>query len=111
MIKYVVLCITMTLFGAFGGYTFKKASSAGDSLMSILKSPYLYVGGVLYAIASLINIWVLKGLKYTLVLPITSITYIWSLGISYFLLNEKVTVKKSAGVVIIIFGTILLALS
>lgn len=109
MSKYVVLCIAMTVIGAFGGYAFKKASSNGQGIIKTIFSPYLYLGGVLYAVAALLNIWVLKELKYTVVLPVTSITYIWSLGISHFLLKERLTVRKFAGVGLIILGTALLA--
>jgi hypothetical protein len=43
---------------------------------------------------AIINILVLKQLPYTIVFPLTSITYIWTLMISYFLLGEKIKGKN-----------------
>ena len=111
MHKYLLLCLIMTVFGAFGGFYFKKAADSGTSILNILLSPYLYVGGILYVIGAVLNIIALKGLDYTVVLPITAITYVWTLVISYFILKEKLSHKKIAGVILIIVGALILGLS
>lgn len=111
MYKYLLLCLVMTVFGAFGGFFFKKAADSGTSILKILLSPYLYVGGVIYVISAVLNIIALKGLNYTVVLPITAITYVWTLVISYFILKEKLSGKKIAGVILIIVGALILGLS
>jgi len=111
MYKYLLLCLIMTVFGAFGGFFFKKAADAGTSILKIFLSPYLYVGGVLYVLGAVLNILILKELDYTVVLPITAITYVWTLVISYFILKEKLTVKKITGVILIIFGALIIGLS
>lgn len=111
MSKYFILCIVFTLFGAFGGYFFKKASNESESIMKTLLSPALYIGGVFYVLGALLNIVVLKKLNYTVVLPMTSITYVWTIILSYFLLREKITVKKIAGITLIIFGAVLLGMA
>ena len=111
MYKYLLLCLIMTVFGAFGGLFFKKAADTGGSFLKIVLSPYLYCGGLLYVIGALLNILALKGLDYTVVLPITAVTYVWTLLISYFILKEKLTGKKVAGVVLIIVGALVLGLS
>lgn len=111
MYKYLLLCLVMTVFGAFGGFFFKKAADSGTSILKILLSPYLYVGGVIYVISAVLNIIALKGLNYTVVLPITAITYVWTLVISYFILKEKLSGKKITGVLLIIVGALILGLS
>ena len=108
MYKYFLLCIVFTLAGAFGGLCFKKAASGAESIMKILFTPYLYLGGMFYVIGALLNIVVLKELKYTVVLPMTSITYVWTIIISYFVLKEKITVKKIIGICLIVAGAVLL---
>ena len=93
------------------GFFFKKAADTGTSVLKILLSPYLYAGGILYVISAVLNILALKGLNYTVVLPITAITYVWTLVISYFILKEKLSRKKIAGVILIIIGALILGLS
>ena len=111
MYKYLLMCLGMTIFGAFGGFFFKKAADTGGSVLKILFSPFLYVGGLLYVLGALLNILVLKKLDYTVVLPITAITYVWTLVISYLILKEKLTSRKIAGVLFIIVGALILGLS
>lgn len=111
MYKYLIVCIILTIFGAFGGFFFKKATNTAESLFKIIFTPYLYIGGICYLTGAVLNIWVLKKLNYTVVLPITAITYIWTMLISYFFLKEKLSNKKIAGVTLIIVGAIILGIS
>jgi uncharacterized membrane protein len=104
------LIFIMTALGGFAGLFFKKASSA-NGLKELIFNYSLYIGGVLYVISAILNIYVLKFLDYSIVLPLTSITYIWTMIISYFSLKENVNLKKIMGVVFIFFGAILLAVN
>ena len=109
MIKYYLLLIVMTLVGAIASFFLKKASKS-QKILELIKNYNLYIGGFLYLLSAVLNIYLLKYLDYSLVLPMTSITYIWTLIISYRFLNEKIGLKKICGVFIIIAGVILLAL-
>lgn len=103
----IVLILVMTLLGSFGGFFFKK-SSGGSSVVDIIKNKYLYIGGVLYVLGALVNIWVLKYIPYSVVLPVTSITYVWSMLSARLLLKEKITKKKLIGIVSILIGAVLI---
>lgn len=109
-IQYIVLIVAMTFTGAFASLLFKKASQS-IGLKALILNYNLYVGGGLYFAASLINIYVLKFVDYSVVLPLTSITYIWTMILSYFFLHEKIGGKKIVGVVLILIGAYLVALS
>lgn len=111
MYKYLLVCIILTIFGAFGGFFFKKATNEAENLFKIIFTPYLYIGGICYLTGAVLNIWVLKNLNYTVVLPMTAITYIWTLLISFFLLKEKLSNKKIAGVGLIVIGAVILGIS
>lgn len=102
------LLVTMTIFGSFGGYFFKRASNKRAVGKSVLKCIDLYIGGSLYFFSAVINIYLLKFLPYTIVLPLTSITYIWTLLVSYKLLKEKISNLKRIGVGLIIIGAFLI---
>ena len=102
-IKYYIILITFTIMGSVGGYFFKRAADS-KSLKDLIFNKFLYIGGSLYFLSALLNIYVLKYMDYTVVLPLTSITYIWTLFISKKLLNEKIGRLKIGGVVFIILG-------
>ena len=109
MIKYYLLLIVMTLIGAIASFFLKKASKS-ERILDLIKNYNLYLGGFLYLLSAVLNIYLLKYLDYSLVLPMTSITYIWTLIISYQFLKEKISLKKIIGVFIIITGVIILAI-
>ena len=109
MIKYYVLLVIMTLIGAIASFFLKKASKS-EKILDLIKNYNLYLGGFLYLLSAVLNIYLLKYLDYSLVLPMTSITYIWTLIISYQFLKEKISLKKIVGLFIIITGVIILAI-
>ncbi|KGX91467.1 multidrug transporter [Pontibacillus marinus BH030004 = DSM 16465] len=108
MIK-LLLIIFMTLFGSLGGFFFKKASDhpLGFNVPFITK---LGIGGTFYMTGALLNIYLLTLLPYTVVYPITSVTYIWTMILSAYFLHEKITIKKMIGVLLISLGSVLLVL-
>lgn len=108
MICYVVLII-MTLIGSFASYFLKKASGTSNFIM-MLRNINLYLGGFLYLFSAILNIYVLRYLDYSVVLPLTSITYIWTMFLSYKLLNEKISKNKLIGVFMIFTGAILISI-
>ncbi len=115
IIKIVVLFGFMTLLGALGGFFFKESSKHVGKhkslVINLMTNVYLYIGGTLYLFSAVINIWLLRFLDYTFVLPLTSLTYIWTLLISYKFLNEKIGKMKIFGIVSIMFGALLIGLS
>jgi drug/metabolite transporter (DMT)-like permease len=109
MIIYLYLII-MTIIGSFAAYFLKKATRSRNK-KSLLTNINLYIGGSLYFITAIINIYILRYLPYSVVLPLTSITYIWTLIIAGVLLKEKISRNKIIGVMLIVIGAISLALS
>lgn len=107
MIYYFLLLI-MTLLGAVASLFLKKASGVSE-LRELLTNGNLYTGGILYVIGILLNIYILRYLDYSVVLPMTSITYIWTMIVSCIFLGEKVTKKKMLGVGLIVVGAVLIA--
>jgi len=110
MLNIILLLIVLTLSGALGGYCFKKAASSSDTIIKVIFKPILYAGGFFYILGAALNIVVLKKLPYTVVLPLTSLTYIWTLIIAHFALKEKITRLKIIGVILILAGSVLLCL-
>ena len=108
MIYYAIL-VFMTLCGAVASLFFKRASGTEDILKMFLNIN-LYIGGGLYLISAVLNVYILRYLDYSVVLPLTSITYIWTMVLSYMILKEKITMKKMAGVALILVGAIFVSM-
>ena len=101
--KLIVGLIIMTIIGSFAGLFLKKISKK-----IIFFDLNFYVGGFLYFLSALINIYLLKSYDYTLILPMTSLTYVWSLIIAKLFLNENINARKIIGMVLIVLGVVLL---
>lgn len=105
MTFYFIILIIMTLLGSVASLFLKRASGA-DGLFQMIKNMNLYIGGFLYLASAVLNIWILRYLDYSVVLPLTSLTYIWTMVLSYMILKEKITKKKIGGVVLILIGAV-----
>lgn len=103
-----MLLIVMTVMGAFAGLFLKKASGS-SSIKKLILNINLYLGGGLYFLSALLNIYILKYIDYSVVLPLTAITYIWTMFISFFVLHEKISRRKMMGIAIILIGAICVA--
>ena len=103
-----LLLIFMTFLGAVAAYFLKRAA-VHNNLSITFKDKYLYFGGILYFISALLNIYILKYLDYSVVFPLTSVTYIWTLIISWKFLNEKINKKKLYGICYIVLGAMFIS--
>ena len=108
MIVYAVLLV-MTLMGSVASLFLKKASGT-KGFIGMLRNINLYIGGGLYVLSAVLNIWVLRFLDYSVVLPLTSLTYMWTMFMSRIFLKEKITVRKIIGVVLIIVGAVFVSM-
>lgn len=108
-IEFLLLILLMTVLGSVASLFLKRASGS-SSVVAMLKNYNLYLGGFLYLAAALLNVYILRYMEYSVVLPLTSITYIWTMVISYLVLKEKITSKKIAGVCLIATGVVILVI-
>lgn len=107
--KLLIIILIFTLLGSYGSYCFKKVAGK-DSIVKIIMAPTLYLGGTLYLISMLLNIYTLNYMPYNIVFPLTSLTYIWSLFIARIFLKERITNKKIIGIVLLCLGAICMVL-
>jgi len=95
----------MTLLASIASFFLKK-STAGGTVLSIIMNKYFYLGGFLYIIGAMLNILLLKKMLYSIVIPLGSICYIWTMVIAGIFLNERIGIGKIVGVLLIIFGVV-----
>ena len=101
--------IAMAFIASFASYFLKKASSGEGSKLKILLSPFFYLGGILYVVSSCLSIVLMQFLPYAIILPLGSLTYVWTMFISRWLLHEEISKRKLIGITVIICGVVLLA--
>lgn len=101
--------LAMTLAGALGAFFLKLGMDRVDGLSSLFRSPKLYLGGCFYLTGAALNILLLRKLDYSVLYPMTAITYIWSMALSAAFLGERVTRRKLIGVTAILLGVFLLS--
>ena len=109
MILLYICLLLMTLLGSVASLFLKKASVA-NNLTELITNINLYVGGFLYLSSAILNIWLLRYLDYSVVLPLTALTYVWTLIISHHFLGEKITRGKIIGTLFILLGAITLSI-
>lgn len=107
--QYIVLLIIMTLMASIASVFLKKGSQS-TGLRAMLTNINLYIGGILYVGSALINIYVLRYMDYSIVMPMGSITYIWTLCFSYLFFRERITRSKVLGVLCICLGAVVINL-
>lgn len=99
-----VALLFMGIFASVASLFLKKATSNGLNFKKIVVCPYLYLGGGLYVFSALLNIYLLKRFPYSVVVPIGSLSYVWTLVIAHKFLNEIIVKRKIIGVFLILIG-------
>ena len=102
--------ILMTLLGAMGSYYLKCATGRSSGLVRLAMSKWFMLGGVLYFVSALLNIYLLRFIPYVVFLPLTAITYVWSMLLARVFLRERITAFKVVGIVTIFCGIVCLVL-
>ena len=96
----------MTLLGSIAAMILKKASGSIVDVKTLMKNKLLYVGAIIYIISAVINIVLLRYYDYSIVLPLTSITYLWTIILSHIIMRESINVYKITGIMLIIVGCV-----
>jgi drug/metabolite transporter (DMT)-like permease len=99
--KYgILLMIISSIFACIGQLFWKLSGDKG-----IL---FLTIGFIFYAIGALIMIIAYKFGSLSVLQPVLSLNYVLSLILAQIVLNEIITLVKVVGVLIIIFGVVLI---
>lgn len=99
--KGIILMIISSIFACVGQLMWKIAAQSGFL--------FLVIGFFLYGIGAIVMIVAYKYGKVSVLQPVLSINYVFSILLARFVLNERMTLQKIIGVTIIIFGVLLVA--
>jgi drug/metabolite transporter (DMT)-like permease len=118
MVKVVLLSFFTTLLITTGqvlwkigldriGGFYAPDKSIIDNFFRIILNGWIFSGFVVYAIATGFFMWLLSKYEISLVIPISSVAFIYSLIAGHFIFSEQITPWRLAGVLLIVLGVIL----
>lgn len=79
------------------------------NIISIIKSPYIIGGGIIYVFATGVWLYVLSRMPFSIAYPFQSLAYVLGVFIGFFIFKEVVTPIQWVGAVVIVFGVYLIA--
>ncbi len=118
MLKTVVLSIFTTFlitsgqvfwklgFSKIGGF-YVSDQSVPANLFRVLTNPFILAGFAVYIVATAFFMYLLSKYDISLVIPLSSVSFVFSLLAGVFLFHEDISATRVAGVFVIIVGILL----
>ena len=115
MFKVVLLSVFTTLLITTGQVLWKiglqkiggfyiAEKSIIENFFRIIFNGWIFSGFVVYAIATGFFMWLLSKFEISLVIPISSVAFIYSLMAGYWIFHETISPLRIVGVLFIVFG-------
>lgn len=110
-----ILILTNTLILVSGQFLWKYGMMQRNvsfqsiqDIMSLLLSPFILSGLVLYGFATVLWLFILTRVPLSVAYPIQSMAYIFAVFGAYFIFNETLSIAKVVGVLFIMIGVSLI---
>jgi len=100
-LRGIILMASSALFASFGQMFWKMFHTEGVWA--------LILGFVLYACGALIMIIAYRHGKLSILQPMLCLSYVFAIFIAVFILQEQMSPLKLAGILVVIFGVIMIA--
>ena len=118
--SFLLIVLTCVILGVFGQLAMKKGLNMIDVIsirdlfsirvFSIVFQRYVFIGIVLYLLASLFWLVALSQEELSFVYPLIAIGYVFTAILSKFLFNESLTMFRFFGILLICGGVYLIVL-
>ena len=111
LVIIITILIITTLSGSVGTLGLKQGMNEITelSVKKVITNKWLLIGCFLYIVSAVTNIVLFKYLDYSIAFPMTSLTYVWTVFISYFTFKEKITPLKIVSIILIMIGVIIIS--
>ncbi len=111
LVIIITILIITTLSGSVGALGLKQGMNEITelSVKKVITNKWLLIGCFLYIVSAVTNIVLFKYLDYSIAFPMTSLTYVWTVFISYFTFKEKITPLKIVSIILIMIGVIIIS--
>ncbi|PPA70271.1 EamA family transporter [Jeotgalibacillus proteolyticus] len=77
--------------------------------INLIKSPYIIGGGLIYVCATVLWLYIISKMPFSIAYPFQSLAYVFGIFLGYALFKEVVTPTQWAGAAVIVFGVYLIA--
>lgn len=110
-IVYLLLLLAGQLLWKIGvGQKIIFKGSIADILLNLITSKYIIGGLVIYAVATVLWLYLLSKFDLNYIYPIVSLSFVMAALVSHFILKESVPLNRWVGVVIITIGVLITAI-
>ena len=79
------------------------------NLIKFAFTPYIFIGLIVYGLATIIWLYLLKTAEFSLIYPLQSLAYIIGVIAACIIFKENVSIIRWTGIAIIFLGVILVA--
>jgi len=100
----IILVIFACILNALGALYFKKCSGELKLNFKSLFNKNLIIGGLLYLFSTILFLPALKHGELSVLYPFVATSYIWVIIFSKMQLNEKISLYKWIGIILILIG-------
>jgi len=100
----LILLLFATFFAAVGQICFKKTALLETSFLRKFIHPTFLFGGVLFLCCPVISSLAAQAVDFSVLYAMTSLSFVFVLILSRWILKEKVDWPKAVGVVFIVIG-------
>jgi multidrug transporter EmrE-like cation transporter len=110
---YIILLLNIVLLVA--GQTVWKIGLTklgglhSDNLLSVLLSPYILAGIIIYGVATVLWLAVLSRLPLSIAYPLQSAAYLLGIVVAALVFRETVPPHRWAGIVVVLVGIVMIS--
>jgi len=106
------LVFIASIIGSFASVLLKASSSRMQlSIVGLITNWRLIAGACAYLLSSVFFVWGVRNGQLSILYPLVSLGYLWTMVWSRLFFGEPITRTKLAGVGLILFGIVLLGLA
>ena len=100
--------IICTIFTALGQFFFKQSTYNLIFSIDLIYNYSLWLGLIFYGVGAFLLIYALRYGDLNTLYPLVSLTFIWVSLLSFFILNETISITKISGITTIIAGVFMI---
>ncbi len=109
-IKYILLTLLNSAITICGQVLWKMAVTKTEGYSyKLLMNPFILLGILTYGLSTVLWLYILSKMPFSIAYALTSTTYAFSLFAGYFIFNEAISVYKIIGTTLILAGVIFFA--
>lgn len=111
-LRYILLSILNSALTIFGQVLWKLGlmKPSGYSL-KLFYNPLILSGVVVYGISTVLWLYILSKVPFSVAYPLNSFAYVLSVLVSFFIFKESLSIHKLIGIMLIIGGVVFITKS